>query len=490
MVLGRRNAGWALAGMMVILTLPRAACAQREPSGAQALLAVEQALVEAIAAGEKSVVAIARVHKETAGEQAVFGRPVDPFGHPTLPAQPAQPGDPDFLPTEYGTGVVIDAKGLILTVYQLLSDDSDYFVSTPQRKVCRAWVKAADPRSGLAVLAVDAGDLRPAVLADAAGLKKGQLVVALGNPRAIAQSGQASAAWGIVANLAQRLPAATDDADAAAPSPLYRFGTLIQTDAKLNLGSSGGPLVNLKGEMVGLCVAPPAVAGFDAAATYAIPVDKTFRRALDALRQGREVEYGFLGIEPANLEARDLLAGMQGIRVANVFSGAPAQRQGLKAGDIVTSIDGEPIRDCDALMLHLGALPVDAVAQVAVLRGGKPRTLEVTLAKYPVRGKKIVTELPPAWRGLRVDYATVDLSDGARPRTGLSFPGEGALVTEVAEGSAAASAKLRKGMLITHVDGAAVRCPKDFFEAVAGKTGEVALKFGPPDNKTIRMGGP
>ena len=479
----RKVAALLVAGLGPLLAGPAAG---QEVSGiGAAAAAIESAVVEAIAKAEKSVVAVARVRKERPGDAAVEFRP-DPFGRRILPSAPPQPTDPDFLPSEFGAGVVVDARGLILTSYQLLDDDSDYYVTTIERKAYRAWVKGADPRSDLAVLAIDAAKLTPIALGDAATLRKGQIVIALGNPYAIAHDGQASAAWGIVANLARKAPAGHDDGEASSRRTLHHFGTLIQTDAKLNLGASGGALVNLRGEMVGLTVAAAATAGHETAAGYAIPADATFRRALESLKLGREVEYGFLGVQPTNLRPEEVAAGLQGMRVDRIVPGTPAARSGLRPDDIIAAVEGAPIHDADGLVLEVGKLPVDAVARLDVVRNGRPRTLEVTLGKYPVRGRKIVTDPPPAWRGLRVDYPTALLDGDARPRGGLSFADEGVLVAEVAEGSAAWQAGLRRGMLVSHAAGTAVRTPKEFRAAVAGRAGNVALRVGGEDDKLVR----
>ena len=287
-------------GLLAVLFSRAFVCGQ-EVSGLDAAVTMEKVLVTAIARAEKSVVAIARVRKEQPGEVIRLEPRPDPFGRRPASIGGPEPTDPDFIPNEFATGVVVDRRGLILTVYHALGEQSDYYVTTAARKVYRATIKAADPRSDLAVLAIDATDLAPIPWGDASTLKKGRVVIALGNPYAIARDGQVSAAWGIVANLARKAPPTPGDYETAGKTTLHHFGTLIQTDAKLNLGTSGGPLLDLDGRMVGLVTAAPAAAGFEPSAGYAIPVDATFRRVVETLKQGREVEYGFLGIQPANL---------------------------------------------------------------------------------------------------------------------------------------------------------------------------------------------
>ena len=255
------------------------ALAQEPSAGTDVAAAIEKTLVDVIARNEKSVVAIARVRREASGEAFRMELRPDAFDRRPILSSVPLPTDPDFIPNEYGAGVVVDRRGLILTAYHVLDEDSDYYVTTSDRKVYKAVPKAADPRSDLAVLAIEADDLVPITFGNAAELKKGQIVISLGNPYAIARDGQPSAAWGIVSNLARKAPAGPGQSDSAGKTTLHHFGTLIQTDAKLNLGASGGPLLNLQGEMVGLSVALAAAAGYETAAGYAIPVDQTFRRA-------------------------------------------------------------------------------------------------------------------------------------------------------------------------------------------------------------------
>ena len=339
------------------------------------MAAVENSLVETIASAEKSVVAVARVRKEQGADSVRLEFRPDPFGRKPLPT------DPSFVPNEYGAGVVVDRRGLILTANHVLGDENDsYYITASDRRVYRAWIKAANPRSDLAVLTVNGADVAsanmvPIRMGDATALRKGQIVVTLGNPYAIARDGQSSAGWGIVSNLGRKASPLPDETEPSGKTTLYHFGGLIQTDARLHLGTSGGPLLNLRGEMIGLCIASAAMAGYESSAGYAIPVDATFLRVLDALKQGREAEYGFLGIWPANLKPAEIAAGLQGIR-ARVMAGTPAARAGLREDDIVTSVNGAAIYDTDGLVLEIGRLPVEAVAHLAVVRNGARQTIE------------------------------------------------------------------------------------------------------------------
>ncbi len=236
----------SLALVPLLLLAPSAA---QQVTGLQAAAAIEGAMVDAIAQAEQSVVAIARVRRL---ENQPLEIGVNPFGRPLL-ADQASPGTAEFIPNEYATGVVVDAGGLILTAAHVLQDDCDYWVTTPDRRIYKVIrPKAADPRSDLAVLEIDATGLVPIKFGDGSQLKKGQIVIALGNPYAIARDGQASASWGIVSNLTRKAGPSPDPFN---PKPsLPQYGTLIQTDARLNLGTSGGALVNLQGEMVGLTI--------------------------------------------------------------------------------------------------------------------------------------------------------------------------------------------------------------------------------------------
>ena len=471
----------------LLLLIPLGASAQ-DPSALAVVASVERALVDTIAQASPSVVAISQIRKRSPGGSLNFELRPGPLGMPVLPHQMPRPEDPEYIPTEYATGVVLDRRGLILTAYHALEPESEFFVTTSQHKRYPAWIKAADPRSDLAVLAVEADDLVPIRLGDASKLRRGQFVVAMGNPYAVARDGQASASWGIVANLNRKAPPVPTETDSAGKNTLHHFGTLIQTDAKLNLGTSGGALLDLQGRMVGLTTSLAAVSGYDSAAGYAYPVNDTFRRVIDTLKKGREVEYGFLGIEPETLSIAEIRKGMRGIRVERVERGARAETFGLKIDDIVTAVNGVPIFSPADLVREVGQLPVEATATLDVLRGDRKRTIDVKLSKYPVRGPKIITEPKPRWRGVHVEYTTAVVDPEIHKKAGSKYFDDRVVVIDVETDSPAWTAGLRPGSLVTHVGRRPVRTPTEFAEAVAQIRGDVRLRLaGPADRKSVDL---
>lgn len=455
----------------------------QEVSGLQAAVILEDVLVKAIEKSEESVVSIARFHPDELAirdfRPELIPRPGLPLNDPTPPA----PTNPDFVPNDFATGVVIDKSGLIVTTFHAVDGPGEIWVTTTAKRPMRAEIRGADRRSDLAVLRVlDAPpniEFKPITFGDVKNLKKGQIVVALGNPYAIARDGKASASWGIIANLARKSAPNMQAADAGDRKPtLHHFGTLIQTDAKLNLGTSGGALLNLKGEMIGLTTSQAAVAGFEQAAGYAVPIDETFLRVIETLKQGKEVEYGLLGVSLRPLDTRDLIRGLSGVRVEGVLNGSPAERAGLFPGDLITQVARQSISDVDGLMLLVGKQPAAARTSVTVERDGRTFPVAVTLAKFEVRGKNIVTTPDPGWRGARVDFPSAHKELDPQFYMGLQLVDPAVLVVEVEQDSPAWQAGLRRGMLITHVQNTSVESPADFYKQAAAVKDTADLRIG------------
>ncbi len=163
----------------------------------------------------------------------------------------------------------------------------------------------------------------------------------------------------------------------------------------------------MKGELVGLTTMAASPAGFDAMAGYAIPMDRIGRRAVETLKEGKEMEYGLLGIRP-HLNSTN--------RIEDVTPNSPAGQGQLMAGDEILGVNDTPVVDFDSLILAINSYAPGDEVRLKIRRGAKEFTRTVNLAKYPVDGDMIATNRPPPWRGLRVDYLSID----HHPRRGSS----------------------------------------------------------------------
>ncbi len=427
--------------------------------------ALETALADAIAKAEPSVVAIAR-EKSNDGEgtTAVRGKGQAPqaFDPRIAAVNPdALGGDP--ISFDYGSGVVVGEQGEILTAFHVVKGASRLVVRALGQAPFEAELIAADPRSDLAVIAprrlpgIARPALKPLALGDATKLRKGSFLVALGNPFNAARDGRPSAGWGILSNVARRLEPQPEDV-MQGRRPLSVYPTLLQLDAKLNLGMSGGAVVNLKGELVGLTTASANAAGFDAQAGYAVPMDALGRRLVETLRQGKEFEYGFLGIR------LDTETGSS--RVMAAQPGTPAGEGGVQTDDLILAVGGTPVSNADELVVAINTLPPGVPIKLKLQRGEEPLERTVELAKFPPEEGVIVTNRPPAWRGIRVDYSSTLPNVGSSDGLLSALARGGVAVVEVAEGSPGEKAGLKRGQVITHVRGRKIRNPREFAQAV------------------------
>jgi serine protease Do len=458
---------------------PQRASEPPAPSPADLVAAIETVMSDAIAKAERSVVAIARLKGENSQEtQAIRGRrrPFDlrePARLPTVPRQrQITPEQSNLISFDFGSGVVIGDHGEILTLFHVVRGARRLIVRAADRQEFDAEILAADPRSDLAVIVPTEGDgenaprLKPLPIGDSARLRKGAFLIALGNSFNAARDGNPSASWGILSNIARKLEWDADDSNLPRkPLRLSNYPTLLQLDAKLNLGMSGGAVINLKGELVGLTTMAASPAGFDSMAGYAIPMDKLGRRAIETLKEGREVEYGLLGIRADPNFSN---------RVFEVQPHSPAYLGDLQFNDEILAVNDVPVVDFDSLILAVNIYPAGDAVRLKVRRGKEMIERTIVLAKLAVEGEVIATNRPRAWRGLRVDYTTAlgYLSFG---RNLLDSSPPGVVVADVEEGSPASVAGIKKGQLIHRVGGKGIRTPRDFAETVAPLQGPVIL---------------
>ena len=474
-------------------------------------VALENALMKLIEQSEPSVVSIAKIRHAPA-ETKIIPRGVLEREQPNGPPDDAE--NPDFQPNGYGVGVLLAGlrpnERIVLTNYHVVhdrqrsadnvADEPRLFVRFADRRACDASILAADPRSDLAVLSLDlekskiqAADLKPFDWTVSSPIRKGQLVVMLGNPYALAHDGSASASWGMISNLARRpLPWTKDDTSNAM---MYRLGNLIQIDGRLNLGTSGGPVLNLKGELIGLTTSLAAIEGYEKSAGFAIPLDDLTRRIVKSLIAGHEVEYGMLGIKPGNVsptEFRNLNIGIKqasAARIVIVTPDSPAQRAGLiggeEVGDVILSVGSIPIYSSYDLMRVVGLHPPESQVEISAWNATRGKfTVKATLAKWPVLDDEgIIETIPryPPWRGISVDYPT-----GRSKHHQYFEPFRRAvLVTKVASASTAQSAGIQPGTFISEVNRTPVQTPREFAEAIKKARGPVELRLYDGNRVTI-----
>lgn len=468
---------------------------------------------------EPSVVSILRVRQ----------RPEESRVESSQLFRPARPAaDRELLPNDYGAGVLVKAADgdalFVLTAYHLVrggrvagqdfaADQSELHLKFHHHRSAAAEIFAADPRSDLAVLTFDPqqvggapADLRPLEWRTSVPVRKGEFVVCLGNPYALAKDGSASVSWGLISNLARR-PVFAANADLPSsrhpdPQSLQNLGTVLQIDSRLQLGGSGGPVVNLQGQLVGISTALAAIEGYEKSAGFAIPVAPPMRRVIDTLLLGQEVEYGVLGIVPSNVTSEEMrgykIYDLQpsAVSVDGVKPDSPADLAGIKTRDIVLKVNDLPVLSSPDLMRNVGELPPETEVLVQLFRPerGEVLTRRTKLGKWPVKDDEgIIATRPkyPAWRGLRVDYPSarkkfVDHEPRFLP---------GVIVVDVAPASGADQAHLQAGDVITHVQKPSaqktpVQTPEQFHRAVKTLQGEVVLTLyadRPGDRTTVTL---
>lgn len=491
------TAAWSPAQMPIETTPTLATNAdtqETEPatlSGDIVLKAMQKKAIDVAQRTSRSVVAIARVRRDTDPRTETLRFQ---FGPGVRINELNRPTDPDFVPTDYATGVVIDNQGYIVTCFSELSDprSSDYYVwsnkepRTAQPVWIPAEVQAGDPFSNIAVLKVnEAIDLIPIDLAAKHEARKGELIFAVGNPFAVARDGSASMAWGIVANLDRSLAGIPGEtASLQEKQTLHHFGGLLQIDANLSHGFNGGPVLNLEGAMIGMIIPNSFVPTAAQHGGFAIPLDETFLRAVESLKQGKIPEFGFLGIVPEEIPASRREVGIRGAYVSRVVPGLPGDLAGLRPDDVIMAVDGVPVFDRNSLFFALSRQGAEDEINLSVRRfssfGGFAENLTL---KGRLSKKYIASKIPPftknpprSWRGLSVEYATALPTEMLRFMS-RSLPTPPKLAAlQVEPNTPAWQAGIRPGQLILAVEGETATTPDQFTEMV-NKFSEQAIEI-------------
>lgn len=344
-----------------------------------------------------------------------------------------------------GTGFIIDNDGYILTNNHVVENADIIKVKLEDEKdEFEAKIIGRDPETDLALIKIDdAKNLTPLKLGDSEKLEVGDWVVAIGNPFGLGHTVTA----GIVSAKYRDINAGP-------------FDNFIQTDASINPGNSGGPLMNTKGEVIGINSAIFSQTGQNIGIGFAIPINMA-KDLLPMLKEGK-VTRGHLGVIVQNIDA-DLkdkfrLDSEDGALISSVIPGEPSDKAGLKHGDVIVKFEGKKVRDKSDLISMVSSTPVGTEVKVEVIRRGKRKTFSVKLGERPGVGERtVIAEATRIDLGLELEELTPEIAG----RLGISKT-EGLIVSRVRYGSPAAEAELMPRDIILEVDQEKVETVDDF----------------------------
>jgi serine protease Do len=358
-----------------------------------------------------------------------------------------------FKQRSLGSGFIISNEGYILTNNHVVAGADEIKVKLSDGREFKAEVKGTDEKLDLAVLKIDVkGGLPVAKLGDSDAIQVGEWVMAIGNPFGLNQTVTA----GIVS--------ATGRVIGSGP-----YDDFIQTDASINPGNSGGPLFNADGRVIGINTA--IVAGGQGIG-FAIPINMA-KSVLPQLEEKGKVTRGWLGvgIQPVTPELAQSFGveGEKGALVADVTKDSPADKAGLKSGDIILEFDGKQILEMNNLPRLVAATPVGKKVKLKILRNGKPETVNVTIEQLK-EGEEIAQ--PGAVQD-RMGMTVRELNAELTAQIGIKET-KGVVVTAVKPGGLAEEAGIAVGDVIKEINGTKISTAADFAKAVsAQKKGEV-----------------
>jgi serine protease Do/serine protease DegQ len=332
-----------------------------------------------------------------------------------------------------GSGVIVTPDGYILTNNHVVEGADELKVSLPppDGREFTAKVIGADPKTDVAVVKIEATGLPTLTLADSDRLRVGDIVFAVGNPLAVGET----VTMGIVSAKGRQIGLLTD---------ISGYENFIQTDAAINMGNSGGALVDAKGRLVGINSAILSPSRGSIGLGFAIPVNLA-RSIMESLIETGTVTRGFLGVSTVDLtpdvaEGLGLPKGAKGVAVTEVTAGSPADRAGLKSYDAIVSFNGKPVVDRDSLRLMIAGMVPGSKVSLDVIRGGKPVALGVTLGTQTDNPDELL-------QGVSVAALTDDL----RAKLGIDPRIAGLVVTNVSEDSPYAD-RLAANMVIVQIN--------------------------------------
>ena len=359
-------------------------------------------------------------------------------------------------PRAMGSGVIVDAEnGYLLTNHHVIDNAEQITVALTDRREFEAEVVGADPETDIALLKIDADSLTALPFADSNELQVGDYVVAIGNPFGLGQTITA----GIVSAVGR------------SGLRLESYEDFIQTDAAINVGNSGGALINLKGELVGINTAIFSGRGGNIGIGFAIPINMA-RQIMDQLLTHGEIQRGRIGVQIQDL-IPDLAEALgtsheRGAVVAQVIPGTPAEAAGIQIGDVIVEMNGEPVVGSSDLRNKVGLLRVGDAVRLTIERDGKPMTIELAVGESSEVALGAGSQIPQL-EGVVLGPLT--------PSSPLHEEVEGVLVIEVEVDTPAWNAGLREGDVIVEVNRREVKSTDEILEAFEGSVPPLLLNI-------------
>jgi len=355
-----------------------------------------------------------------------------------------------------GSGVIVSSDGYILTANHVVSGAEEIMVGlgTELRKY-KARKVGTDPGTDVALLKIDEKNLPAITFADSEKARAGDIVLAIGNPFGLRQT----VTMGIISAVGRGGVGIVD------------YENFIQTDAAINMGNSGGALVDNEGRLLGINTAIFSRSGGNQGVGFAIPANLA-RDVMQSLREKGRVVRGYIGasvqtLTPELAEAMKLKGQPTGALVGEVTPKSPSEKAGLRTGDVITAANGKKVSDARELRLMIGSMAPGTKVQVEVNREGQSKILNVDLAEMPAGVAEQGAEAAPE-EAAQPEKATVfggvavaDITDDVRTALNLPKDTQGAVIAEIDADSSAAKAGLREGDVIQEVNKQPVKNAKD-----------------------------
>jgi serine protease Do len=380
-------------------------------------------------------------------------------------ARPPHGGDPGGDQRGQGSGFIISKDGYILTNNHVVGGADEIEVTLNDGRKLRAELIGADEKSDVAVIKVEERELPFLKIGDSGDLEIGEWVLAVGNPFGLS----ATLTVGVISAMGRAGMGITD------------YEEFIQTDAAINPGNSGGPLLNIRGEVIGINTAIYSRSGGYMGIGFAIPINMALK-IKDQLIQFGEVRRGKIGAYIQELTpdlARELgLKDQTGVLITEVIPDSPADRGGMRAGDVVVKLDGHKIESAAHFRNRVSLTQPDTVATLKVVRDGEKKTLRVTIGSLnPSRGEREPRRPRGEKRQVADEYGleVITLNQSTRERLRLGSRG-GVLINHVEPRSIADRAGLRRGQVILRVNQAEVDSVTRFREVVSQARGALVVQ--------------